>query len=111
MRGWKSETYLFISAAACGVAFAVVKLFEYREKILAGIVPNTSEFFNYYYFMSGIHFLHVLIGVPALIAMSQYGRSSASLRMKISWLECGASFWHLVDLLWIVLFALLYLLP
>lgn len=107
----RAASRLFITAAGCGLGFAVVKMFEYREKLLAGIVPNTSEFFNYYYFMTGLHFLHVLIGVPVLIAMSQYGRFDAPFKTKIGYLECGASFWHLVDLLWIVLFALLYLLP
>ena len=101
----------FIAAAACGLGFAAIKIFEYREKILAGILPNSSEFFNYYYILTGIHFFHVLLGLAVLFVMSRYSRFPLTHQTSIAYLECGASFWHLVDLLWIVLFALLYLVP
>lgn len=107
----RKASRLLIAATACGLGFVFIKLMEYGEKVSAGIIPNTSDFFDFYYFLTGIHFIHVLTGIAILIAMSQYGRFNAPIASRISYLECGATFWHLVDLLWIMLFALLYLLP
>jgi nitric oxide reductase NorE protein len=99
----------FALGVLCGVGFAIVKVLEYGEKIRAGITFNTNDFFMYYYVFTGIHFLHVLIGMGVLIGLGLYSRSGGFTAGKIRNLETGASFWHLVDLLWIVLFALLYL--
>jgi nitric oxide reductase NorE protein len=99
----------FLMAFACGVAFGVVKALEYAEKIRAGITLNTNDFYMYYFVFTGIHFLHVLIGMGVLSVLAVYSRAGAFNESKIRHFESGASFWHLVDLLWIVLFALLYL--
>jgi nitric oxide reductase NorE protein len=106
----KRTAACFALALLCGVGFAVVKVLEYREKIRAGITFNTNDFFMYYYVFTGIHFLHVLLGMGVLIALGLYSRSAGFTAAKLRNLETGAIFWHLVDLLWIVLFALLYLL-
>ena len=69
----------------------------------------SNDFFMYYYMLTGLHLMHVLLGLGVLIFLwrSLYAPvSHASVRT----LESGASFWHMVDLLWIVLFALLYML-
>jgi nitric oxide reductase NorE protein len=100
----------FRLAILCALGFAIVKVFEYSEKIRAGIVINTNDFYMYYYVLTGIHFMHVLIGLGVLIFMARYAAAGALTATKIGHLESGASFWHLVDLLWIALFALLYLL-
>ena len=94
----------------CGIGFVVVKVFEYGEKIRAGITLITNDFYMYYFVFTGIHLLHVLIGMGVLVAMILYTKSGEYTPTKIKHLETGAIFWHLVDLLWIVLFALLYLL-
>jgi nitric oxide reductase NorE protein len=99
----------FMMAFVCGVAFGVVKVLEYAEKIRAGITLNTNDFYMYYFVFTGIHFLHVLIGMGVLSVLAVYSRTGTFNESKIRHLESGASFWHLVDLLWIVLFALLYL--
>jgi len=99
----------FILGFLCGLGFAVVKIFEYSEKIRAGITLTTDDFFMYYYMFTGIHFMHVLIGMGVLAFMARYSWSGGFDAKKIRHLESGASFWHVVDLLWIVLFALLYL--
>jgi nitric oxide reductase NorE protein len=99
----------FMMAFACGVAFGVVKVLEYAEKIRAGITLNTNDFYMYYFVFTGIHFLHVLIGMGVLSVLAVYSRAGTFNESKIRHFESGASFWHLVDLLWIVLFALLYL--
>lgn len=99
----------FAAAFACGAGFIVVKYFEYSEGIRAGFTLNTNDFFMYYYVYTGIHLIHVVIGMGVLATLTAYTRSKAFSAVKVQHLESGACFWHLVDLLWIVLFALLYL--
>lgn len=99
---------LFLAALVCGLGFLVLKGFEYGEKVRAGLVITTDDFFMFYYVLSGVHALHVLIGTGVLIFMLRHARSET---VNVTNLESGAMFWHLVDLLWIVLFALLYLAP
>ena len=99
---------LFIAALICGALFVTLKGFEYSEKIKVGITPLTNEFYTYYFAFTGIHLGHVLIGSILLIFMANIAsRPPSTTRTMI--VECGATFWHLVDLLWIVLFALFYL--
>jgi nitric oxide reductase NorE protein len=100
----------FGAALVCGLAFAGVKYFEYSEKLRAGYTITTNDFFMLYFIYTGIHLLHVVIGMGVLITLMVYSRSGGFTAGKVRNLESGASFWHLVDLLWIVLFALLYLL-
>lgn len=95
-------------ALLCGGAFALLKLFEYGQKLAAGISPLTSDFFMYYFAFTGVHLLHVVIGSGALLfAIGACRRQASASRTMI--VECAAIFWHLVDLLWIILFALFYL--
>lgn len=100
---------LFGGAFACGLGFGVVKFFEYGEKIRAGIGLTSSDFFMYYFVLTGVHFLHVLIGMGVLIFLWRRSGKPASSPAEISLFESGASYWHMVDVLWIVLFPLLYL--
>ena len=96
-------------AFLCGLGFAVVKFIEYGGKINHGITLVTNEFFMFYYILTGIHFLHVLIGMGVLTFMIFKCGNSAFQESDVFILESGASYWHMVDLLWIVLFPLLYL--
>lgn len=105
----KVTPFCFLLGLCCGIGFAIVKVFEYSEKIRHGITLNTNDFYMYYYMFTGIHFVHVMIGMGVLIFMARYSWSGEFDAKKIGNLESGASFWHVVDLLWIVLFALLYL--
>jgi nitric oxide reductase NorE protein len=105
----KATSLCFALALLCGVGFSIVKVLEYGDKIHAGIGLNTNDFFMYYFVFTGIHLLHVLLGMGVLTVLALYSRSGEFSAVKIKHLETGASFWHLVDLLWIVLFALLYL--
>jgi nitric oxide reductase NorE protein len=98
---------LFGIALALGAAFPVLKLFEYVPEILAGATPGTNLFFMYYYVMTGLHLCHVLLG---LVILSFVIRNLRSVKgPKMSFVETGATYWHMVDVLWLVLFALLYL--
>jgi len=96
------------ASAACGVAFIALKAIEYGEKFLGGITPVTNEFFTYYFAMTGIHLVHVIIGIAVLIWMrNDIVRDDK--RANIDLIEGGACFWHFVDIIWIVLFSLLYI--
>ena len=99
----------FVSAILCGIGFVVVKYFEWGEKIAADLTLETNNFFMYYYLMTGIHLLHMVIGIGVLVFLWQSVRDAAFDTQGVGVLESGACFWHLVDILWIALFALLYL--
>lgn len=92
---------------ACG--FAILKIAEYHIKIGAGITPTTNGFFTFYFILTGVHFLHYLIGLVVLVAMILGLRRQEA--KAVAWFESGALYWHLVDLLWLFLFPMLYLLP
>ncbi|MCV7278936.1 cytochrome c oxidase subunit 3 [Mycolicibacterium flavescens] len=93
-------------ALACGAVFPVLKAFEYIPEVMAGLTPGTNLFFMFYFVMTGMHLCHVFLGLAILYFLVRNVRSS---RPRISLVETGATYWHMVDLLWIVLFALLYL--
>lgn len=107
----RTASFLFGGGFMCGFCFGVVKFFEYGQKFHAGITPATNDFFMYYFIFTGIHFIHVLIGMGVLVFLSRHVRSGPLNAERIRNIESGASFWHVVDLLWIVLFALLYVAP
>lgn len=100
---------LFGLAFLCGLGFVFVKFFEFREKISHGVTATTNDFFMYYFIFSGIHLLHVFIGIGVLAFMIVHLRKYGTSVPNMVLIEGGASYWHMVDLLWIVLFPLLYL--
>ena len=109
----------------CGCGFLVIKFFEYKAKYEHGLFPGqTGEwgkfaspefghafkcYFGLYYCMTGLHALHVIIGMAILgwvLSKSSKNRFSSDYYTPV---EVGALYWHLVDLIWIYLFPLLYL--
>jgi nitric oxide reductase NorE protein len=94
-------------AFLCGAGFCAIKVIEYTEKFCQGISLVTNDFFMYYFMYTGIHLLHVAIGLGVLLFLmhSTDGATPQDARL----FESGATFWHMVDLLWIMLFPLLYL--
>ena len=99
-----------LAAFACGIAFGISKAFEYGAKIAAGITPATSDFYMYYYILTGFHMLHVVGGCAMLLVFWRMARRGAFSSQRLVVIESGGLYWHMVDLLWIVLFPLLYLL-
>jgi nitric oxide reductase NorE protein len=89
-----------------GFAFLVSKVREWASKIADGFAFTSSEFFSFYYFLTAIHFLHLLIGFLALAIAVHQIRSPARRSQEI--IETCATYWHTVDLLWVMIFALLY---
>lgn len=100
----------FLLAMGCGVGFVINKVFEWSAKIEAGLLPVTNDFYMYFFIFTGIHLLHVFVGLGVLTFLFQISRRANLSSRNFLALESGAIFWHLVDLLWILLFALLYLL-
>lgn len=92
-----------------GLVFCVNKLIEYHSKLHAGITPATNSFFSYYFFITVIHFLHVIAGM-VFIAFSRNAASQGlGTEGYVTRLENVGLFWHFVDVLWIFIFPLLYL--
>ena len=97
----------FVIALALGAAFPVLKAFEWIPEITAGITPGTNLFFMFYFVMTGLHLCHVLLGLVILCYVIRNLKTAA--QPKISFVETGATYWHMVDVLWLVLFAAFYL--
>ena len=95
----------------CGLGFVVIKAFEYHDKWASGITIQTDDFFMLYFVFTGIHLVHVFIGLLILTFVATVARHPGNAAGRIVLIECGALFWHLVDLLWVILFALFYLVP
>lgn len=99
-----------VLAFLCGGGFVAVKFTEYGEKLQAGLTLTTNDFFMYYYVLTGLHFAHVAIGMLVLVFMWRRCRAGIASERDIGFLESGATYWHMVDVLWIILFPLIYLL-
>ena len=93
----------------CGLLFVGLKIYEYSSLIADGHGAGANHFYLYYFILTGIHLFHVIIGIVVLsLLLTQAGSTEIGpTRMVV--IEGGGCFWHLVDLLWAVLFALLYL--
>jgi nitric oxide reductase NorE protein len=110
--GRVSQTqWLFAVAGLAGLAFIVSKGLEWSAKLQAGHTPRSDSFFQFYFMLTGIHLVHVLIAMTLLCFMwRRAGRVQGSPTAQQSrFIENGASYWHMVDLLWLVLLALIYL--
>ena len=89
-----------------GLVFLVSKVSEWIAQLHRGNGVSGNEFFTFYYFLTGIHFLHLLIGFVVLGIVIYQIRSPA--RRSQNLIETGATYWHTVDFLWVLIFALLY---
>jgi nitric oxide reductase NorE protein len=97
-------------ALGIGSIFAVVKVFEYASKFKVGISPVTSDFFMYYFVLTGLHLFHYLGGMVALLVALIRARKSRLDTGYTRWIESVGVYWHMVDLIWVFLFPMLYLL-
>ena len=97
-----------LGALACGSGFVGIKLWEYAGKMAEGVDLSTNTFYMFYLMLTGFHFLHVLVGLLALAWLWWRVQRGAYDSGDLHALETGAAFWHMVDLLWIVLFPLVY---
>ena len=98
-----------LGGALTGLMFMVSKSIEYFQKFAEGLTPATNDFYMWYFTLTGIHLLHVIFGTCLLTYVWINSRRAAYSSSNRVVPECVASYWHLVDLLWIVIFPLLYL--
>ena len=112
--------YLWI-ASAMGVAFLVLKGFEYHAHIVEGAVPGAlwklavpdpqavQMFFYIYFVMTGLHALHVTIGIILLAVIGWHAAKGAYSPANHNAVHVSGLYWHFVDVVWIFLYPLLYL--
>jgi nitric oxide reductase NorE protein len=79
---------------------------EWATEVEKGFTFTTNEFFQFYYFLTAIHFLHLLIGF-AVLGIGVYEIWSPARRNQET-IETCATYWHTIDYLWVLIFALLY---
>jgi cytochrome c oxidase subunit 3 len=101
------------------LVFLVNKYFEWSAKIDHGIWPGSplleelgrgdTLFFGLYYFMTGLHALHIIIGMVLIAVIYRRVQKGKITHDNYQLLENGGLYWHLVDLIWIFLFPLFYL--
>jgi nitric oxide reductase NorE protein len=97
------------AAMACGAVFLINKGLEWSALLSHGHKPATNNFFMYFFVLTGIHAFHLILGMGVLTTLFILSRKPTLTPGQRAFVEGGACFWHMVDLLWIVLFALLYL--
>jgi len=96
-------------AIACGIAFLFIKISEFSHIFGEGITLSTNKFFMFYLLLTMFHFMHVFLGTVILFNIHQRTRVFGYTPDDYRGFESGASYWHMVDLLWIVLFPLVYI--
>ncbi len=119
-KGRKGRSILFqLITIGLGVFFLVNKYFEWSAHIHQGIYPDSPVlldmargriiFFSLYYVMTGLHGLHVLIGVAIIAVMAAFTQRETVSPLDFVKLENTGLYWHFVDIVWIYLFPLFYL--
>jgi nitric oxide reductase NorE protein len=106
VRDYDRAVRLTVSGGVCGVLFLLLKIYEWSTKLAAGLTFPHNEFFMFYYLLTGVHVFHVALGLVFLGVVFVNLRNPENRR--ISTVETGATYWHMVDLLWVVIFALVY---
>lgn len=102
--GALASKYLWWTIAG-GFGFLLVKSYEYGTKLSHGITITTNNFWSYYYVATGLHGLHVIAGMVAMMIVAKQAKAGQNLnRVEL----CGL-YWHFVDIVWIFLFPLLYI--
>ncbi|MDD7985678.1 cytochrome c oxidase subunit 3 family protein [Lentisphaera marina] len=112
---------LLLFTVLCGMGFLVVKYFEYNHKFELGIFPgdffsfmgdhmsNEHLYFSIYFMATATHVLHVILGLLAILWVSWRTAKGEFYEAYYTPVEMVGLYWHLVDLIWIFLFPLLYL--
>lgn len=98
----KAARLSLLGAGVLGTVFLAVKWAEYSAEFAKGIGIETSPFFTFYFLITGFHALHVVAGIVILALAARWD--------SVRNLETGVAFWHMVDLVWVLLFPIIYLL-
>jgi len=103
----KSSLYLKLTMF-CGVLFLGLKTFEYYDKIEMGYTIGYNTFFSFYWMLTLFHVIHVVVGLIILLSL-QFSLSKKKTDTSLANMESSAAFWHMCDLIWVLLFPILYL--
>lgn len=105
----KQCAYWLTCAFLLGGVFVSIKIVEFHAKFAADITMSTNAFYMFYLSLTFFHFMHVLMGMVILASIIVKARRGAYNAQHCTGVETGASFWHMVDFLWIILFPLIYI--
>lgn len=115
----KSLVWLLFSSALLGLVFLAIKGFEYSEHISEHLLPgplfredlsqNVELFFWLYFVMTGLHAAHVIIGIGLLIAMAVLATRKRFSSRYYNPVEVTGLYWHFVDIVWVFLYPMFYL--
>ncbi|PCI36211.1 MAG: nitric oxide reductase [Flavobacteriaceae bacterium] len=103
----KSIRFLYFTIFL-GVCFLVLKGIEYSTKIDAGLDMNYNLFFTFYWALTIFHVVHVIVGI-LILGISGFNLKRNPAKVELIDVEAGAAFWHMCDLIWLLLFPIIYL--
>jgi nitric oxide reductase NorE protein len=103
-----SSADFLLAGILSGSGFLILKMLEFKAKAALGINLTTNTFYMFYLSLTFFHFMHVILGMVILIAVWNKTRKGGYSAADHHGMETGASYWHMVDLVWIVLFPLVY---
>ncbi len=104
----KNCTNWLFASLLMGSIFIIIKLIEYKEKFNAGYDLDTNVFFMFYFVLTFFHFMHVILGMIILTVVAIKAHKGDYSSQDHTGVETGASYWHMVDLVWVILFPLVY---
>jgi cytochrome c oxidase subunit 3 len=119
--GRRSTAFWLVSTLVLGLVFLGIKSVEYHHKFVEHLVPGPSfsfpggyglapeMFFNLYFAMTGLHALHMIIGAGLLVFLIPHALRGSFSAQNHNFIEGVGLYWHFVDIIWIFLFPLLYL--
>jgi len=96
------------AAMAMGALFLLIKGAEFAHHFALGINLSTNTFYMFYLFLAIFHFMHVIMAMIILAAVALKARRGGYSAQDHRGVETGASYWHMVDLVWLILFPLVY---
>ncbi|MEH6763352.1 MAG: cytochrome c oxidase subunit 3 [Aequorivita antarctica] len=109
-KGNFSKSKLFLNLTILGgFLFLALKSVEYYDKVEVGLTIGYNDFFGYYWMLTLFHVVHVIVGI-VILALSARTLRKKPETLKIEDYQSGATFWHMCDLIWLLLFPIIYLL-
>ncbi len=103
----KAQKYMLVTMLF-GIFFLVLKAIEYQAKLNAGMDIGFNTFFTFYWLLTLFHVIHVIVGL-VILGSVYFGIKKEKSTTKIEDVEASAAFWHMCDLIWLLLFPIIYL--
>ena len=105
----RQASRMLVAAILLGVGFVAIKAIEYQDKISHGLTTGVNQFFDFYWLLTAFHLAHVVLGVAVLGYMARKIHKGEDFAAEDFNLRTGSAFWHMCDLIWVLLFPMLYL--